>query len=87
MRKEDWIDINTQEPTPGSRVLIQRDYTKYGRGKDIQIAQVHFTDHPRSYGGPHSLTGSGMLTGLYFSVPAVLQKQEVTFWQPLPEII
>lgn len=85
--ENNWINILEKEPVPGTEVLIQRDYTKYGRGKDVKIAHVHFTEVPRPYGGPMSLTGSGMLTGLYFSVPAVIRKEEVTYWQPVPETI
>ncbi len=87
-----WISVKDNPPPYVSdtlrdkvvEVLVITDYTKWGRGKHVRIASVWFADEPRPYGGPHALTGSGMLTGIYFSIPAVLHPDVVTHWQPLP---
>lgn len=84
--KTTWININARRPDPGDRVLVVLDYTKYGRKKRVEIANVHYTLTPRPYGGPNALGGAGHLTGLYFAIPAVIPLEYVSHWQPIPEL-
>lgn len=87
-----WISVKDVLPDHGSdffpkksvEVLVLLDYSKWGREKIVEKACVWFADEPRPYGGPHSLTGSGMLTGIYFSLPSICHPDVVTHWQPLP---
>ena len=83
-----WVKIESEAnmPKPNQEVLIVLDYTEYGRDRRIEKAHVHFTEELRPYGGPNSLTGSGMLNGTYFSIPAILDPKIVTHWMPLPEL-
>jgi len=82
-----WISLTKRQPLPGISVLALLDYTPYGRHKRVLIADVHLTNDRIAYGGPMALTGHGFLTGLYFSVPAILAPGVVTHWMELPEII
>lgn len=83
-----WIKIESEVdmPNPKTYVLVILDYTEYGRGKRIEIAHVNYTEEYIPYGGPNSLTGSGMLKGIFFSIPAILHPKTVTHWMPLPEL-
>lgn len=83
-----WKKIECKEdlPKPNQDVLIVCDYSKYGRGIEINHAKVHFTIESRPYGGPNALTGSGKLQGTYFSIPAILNPETVTHWMPLPQL-
>jgi len=70
-----WIDISKKEEClkDGDKAWIEMDYSEWGSNKNrIEIAYVHFTKEPIGYGGPNALTGSGMLTGIYFSLPAIV---------------
>lgn len=81
-----WQRVDNIPPIVGSDVLVFLDYAHFKPGlKRIAIAHVHFTDEPVEYGGPNSLTGSGTLTGLYFSLPAIIRPGIVTHWMPLPK--
>jgi hypothetical protein len=83
-----WIKIETDfdYPEPNIEVLIVCDYTEYGRGKKIQQASTHLAETPRPFGGPNALTGSGMLKGIYFAIPAILNPKTVTHWMPIPKL-
>lgn len=80
-----WTRLEIKQPPVGIDVLVLLDYTLFNGTKRILIAHVHFTDEPIEYGGPNSLTGSGKLTGLYFSLPAIVKPGIVTHWMSLPE--
>lgn len=95
MSKEEgdkWISVKDRLPDyeqvfpkKVQRVLILMNYEKWGRNEErIEIANLHFADEPQHFGGPNSLTGQGYLTGLYYSIPAIINPECVTHWQPLP---
>jgi hypothetical protein len=81
-----WIKLEDKKPKVGEDVLVILDYTKWGREKRGTIAHVHYTPGEVAYGGPRSLTGAGLLTGYYFSIPSIPAPGVVTHWCPLPEI-
>lgn len=83
----DWISTKDKLPKPGERVLIIRDVRKWDdkRPIEIDIANVGYLERETRIGGPTSLTGYFNLVGIYFSVPAVLHPDSVTYWKPLPE--
>jgi hypothetical protein len=82
----EWISINKQEPDPGMDVLVVLDYRPWGRERTVMQARVHKAETKRAYGGPNSLTGSGWLTGIYFSLPSIVAPGVVTFWMHKPEL-
>lgn len=84
----EWISTKDRLPKAGEKVLIVRDVRPWDKKRKphVDIANVHFSKKQSSFGGPNSLTGSGYLQGIYFSVPAILNPDSVTYWQPLPDI-
>ena len=85
--EDGWVKVEDgcEMPEVGSQVLITVDYSEWGKNeRRIFIANVHFADELRPYGGLNSLTGSGFLTGIYFSVPHIPNPDAVTHWHPLP---
>lgn len=93
MEQDKWVSVKDRLPEykevfprQAQRVLVLMDYKKWGRDEQrIEIACVHYASEPKKYGGPNSLTGSGYLTGIYYSLPAIINPECVTHWQPLPE--
>lgn len=81
----EWINIKDQMPEPESDVLIYQEFSKWDRKGRVIQARVYFTEGLQGYGGPNSLTGSGLLTGYYFAVPAICNPETVTHWMPLPK--
>jgi hypothetical protein len=81
-----WISVKENPPLPGEEVLVILDYTKWGRKKRVAMATTHFTEVGQRFGGPGSLTGTGILTGLYFALPSICNPEVVTHWMPKPEI-
>ncbi|MPM12597.1 hypothetical protein SDC9_58951 [bioreactor metagenome] len=67
-------------------ILVVLDYREYDRPRRIEKASVHYTSEQRAYGGPNSLTGSGFLTGYYFSIPSIVAPGIVTHCRPLPKL-
>lgn len=82
-----WISVLDKLPEPNTKVLIIRDVRKWDvkRKPYADIASVGFLEEETLIGGPISLTGYHNLKGIYFSVPAILHPDSVTFWQPIPE--
>ena len=82
----EWVSVDERLPESGIKVLIQTDYTEYGKEiKNTEIANVSFTEHEIPFGGPYALSGRGMLKGIYFSIPAILNPDVVKYWIPLPQ--
>ena len=82
----EWVSVDERLPESGIKVLIQTDYTEYGKEiKNTEIANVSFTEHEIPFGGPYALSGIGMLKGIYFSIPAILNPDVVKYWMPLPQ--
>lgn len=92
MEQDKWVSVKDRLPEykevfprQPQRVLVLMDYKKWGRDEHrIEIACVHYASEPTKYGGPNSLTGSGYLIGIYYSLPAIINPECVTHWQPLP---
>jgi len=83
----EWIPLTKEnQPEIGSEVLVVLDYTSYGRGKRVLLARVNWAEVEISYGGPNSLTGSGRLKGLYFSLPSIVKPGIVTHYFELPPL-
>lgn len=85
LKKNQWINIQEQQPRPNTEVLIVCDYTAFGRSRKIYQANVYFSETLICFGGPNSLTGQGTLTGIYFAVPAIVNPKLVTHWRELPQ--
>lgn len=83
-----WISTKERLPEADETVLIVRDYRKWDakRKPYVDIANVGFLEKETQIGGPVSLSGYHNLQGIYFSVPAILHPDSVTFWQPIPNI-
>ena len=84
----EWVSISQKESClkEGDKAWIEMDYSEWGRNeKRIEIADVHFAKEPRGYGGPNALTGSGMLTGVYFSLPAIVNPASVKRFCLIPQ--
>jgi len=79
-----WIKISDHQPIPGTDVLIVIDVTRFGRGRRIEKARVNYTPSSIQFGGPNALSGSGRLVGIFFSIPAILNPDDVTHWAYLP---
>lgn len=79
-----WVAVSERLPEAGTQVLIIQDLTQWNREKRVLIADVHYSKTPIAYGGPNSLTGRGYQSGIFFSVPSILNKETVTHWMPLP---
>lgn len=84
---ERFINIEVSQPNVGDEVILLLDYTKYGRGKSAVMGYVHWTDTRQGYGGPRSLTGSGYLSGMYFSIPSIVAPGIATHWMPKPLVV
>lgn len=81
-----WISIKDKKPTPLTEVLVVLDYRPWGHRRRVEIATPHYTHTRLAYGGPNALTGSGMLNGTYFSIPAIVHPDVVTHWMELPKL-
>jgi len=78
--EDKWISVEDELPLPEEDVLVVLDYRKWGRDLKIHQARTHLAKEgfPQKYGGPNSLTGSGYLTGIYFSLPSIVAPEIVT---------
>lgn len=83
-----WIDIKKEEPKPNQTVLVVLDYRKWdaNRPRRVEMAGTRYSEVSIRYGGPTALIGSGSLKGFYFSLPAIIPKECVTHWMPLPDL-
>jgi len=85
----DWISPKDKLPKNGDTVLIIRDVRNWDKKRKpyIDIAEVGFLERKTRIGGPISLTGYVEMEGIYFSVPAILHPESVTFWRPMPDFL
>jgi hypothetical protein len=84
----EWVAVSEKETRlkEGDKAWIEMDFSAWGRNeKRVTIADVWFTKEPRGYGGPNALTGSGMLTGIYFSLPAIVNPDCVKRFCLIPQ--
>lgn len=85
-KQTEWIDVKKQKPDPDQEVLVVLDYREWDRERRVETARVHHSEQQIRYGGPNALTGSGTLTGTYFSIPAIVHPDVVTHWMPKPPL-
>lgn len=88
-----WVPVNkfnlskyTAESIP---ILAVLDYRGSGNGRVIEKVNVYYSKDPIKFGEQNSPTGSGTLTGYYFTIPIsrkILAPGIVTHCRPLPKL-
>jgi hypothetical protein len=88
LKTMEWIKTKDRLPEPNKKVLIVRDVRKWDekRPVTIDIAYTGYSEEEILIGGPIALTGYHKMKGIYFSVPAILHPEEVTYWMELPSL-
>lgn len=72
-----WIDINKRVPEYDKEVMVYRPMVD-------DIIMAYFHKCPEG-GKSHGYMGREITHEDYWSVPAILTKSVVTYWQPIPK--
>lgn len=81
-----WISVEENRPEYGQSVLVCRP-NKYSGKTDILIAKYHKAkEEGTEYGSGNGIGGGYCRTFKdYWSLPAIVTLNSITFWMPLPE--
>ena len=81
-----WISVEENRPEYGQSVLVCRP-NKYSGKTDILIAKYHKAkEEGTEYGSGNGMGGGYCRTFKdYWSLPAIVVLNSITFWMPLPE--